>query len=293
MALYSAPLRPRPPQPLVDRLLAQESEVEILRSFRHRSLMEEHRTGEPWCVWNQLNYLETPDREIGLTPLHVAVMMHKRKTVIGILEGGARADLVDSRGRTALMMAAQEGFPDLVELLIQAGAGLDHGDSSGRRALHYAARCQQNTSAVMEHLLVAKAIVDAMDSSGVTPLMTAASVQSKAAVAALLCHGARALQVDYVGQRAIDYSRLPQAGDVEGTASRAVIAVGTPRSTTTHTGGKKGRCAGSRYRRWDDNGLTDVEQLLFCEERRIWDRETPGLSTADRARLNCGLPRLE
>jgi len=291
MALYSTPLRPRPPQPLVDRLLAQESEVEILRSFRHRSLMEEHRTGGPWCVWNQLNYLETPDREIGLTPLHVAVMMHKRKTVIGILEGGARPDLVDSRGRTALMMAAQEGFPDLVELLLQAGAGLDHGDSSGRRALHYAARCQQNTLAVMEHLLVAKAVVDAMDSSGVTPLMTAASVQSEAAVAALLHHGARALQVDFVGQRAIDHSRLPHAG--EGMASRAVIVVGTPRSTTAAAGGKRGRCAGSRYRRWDDNGHTDVEQLLFREERRIWDRETPGLTTADLARLNCSIPKLD
>ncbi|MCG8587945.1 MAG: ankyrin repeat domain-containing protein [Proteobacteria bacterium] len=55
-----------------------------------------------------------------------------------LLRGGAEVDRVDDRGRTALIIAAQDGHPELVKLLLAAGADREHRDGEGKRALDYA-----------------------------------------------------------------------------------------------------------------------------------------------------------
>merc|ERR1711972_1051507 len=175
-------------------------------------MLQEYRTPAPWCITHQLNYVEASNRDDGLTPLHVAVEQNKRKMVTRILEARARPDLVDSRGRTALMLATLWGFTESMASLLSHGASHDIQDACGRQALHYAAYSQNNTGDAIDILIAAKADVHARDANGSTPLMGGAFHQSKAAVDKLLRHGAGALQIDYAGQRALDYARLGRHG---------------------------------------------------------------------------------
>ncbi len=55
-------------------------------------------------------------------------------TVELLLKRGAALDLVDDRGRTALMIAAERGHADVVQMLIQAGADLKRRDAGGKTA---------------------------------------------------------------------------------------------------------------------------------------------------------------
>merc|ERR1712083_273794 len=143
------------------------------------------------------------------------------------------------------MIAALHGFTEIMAALIKHGASHCVSDASGRQALHYAAHGSENIGSAIDILVGAKADVDARDHRGTTPLMGGASVHSGIAVDKLLQHKAGALQVDYVGQRALHYARL----------------------------GVKG--AKPTYRCWNDMGETDVERSLFCEERRLRELAAP------------------
>ena len=49
-----------------------------------------------------------------------------------LIEHGARLDAVDNRGRTALMIAAETGHVEMVDLLLKRGANRDLRDKSGK-----------------------------------------------------------------------------------------------------------------------------------------------------------------
>jgi ankyrin repeat protein len=223
--------------------------------------MEEHRTVAPWCIANQIKYVEAPRREDGLAPLHIAAEQNKRRLVSRILELRACPDVVDNQGRSPLMVAALHGFTEIMVSLVKHGASHCVSDAFGRQALHYAAQGGENVGAAIDILIDAKADVDARDLRGATPLMGGASVQSSIAVDKLLLHGAGVFQVDYVGQRALHHARLGLKGE-------------------------------KSYRCWHEMGENDVEQSLFCEERRLREVTTPGLARADRVRIYVGLPKL-
>lgn len=286
----------RRPRPLVERLLGQEAEVELVRSLRGGVMMEEHRTAAPWCSMNQISYLEAPRQDDGLRPLHAAVELNKRKVLARILEGRARPDLVDHRGRSALMIAAAWGFTDTLELLLKHGASHAVRDNSGRQALHYAVRTRENIPEVIQILLAARADIDARDGCGTTPLMGASLIQSRVAVDALLKHRASSLEVDYVGQRALDYAKLRLPGQHPETAPAELNSALEARTAVSPSGSKRytinPRGANSRYRRWDEMGRGVVEKALIYDERRLWERATPCLPIADYARLECGLPKI-
>jgi ankyrin repeat protein len=63
------------------------------------------------------------------------------KAVNSLLESGVDVDTEDSKQHaTALMWAAHEGYPDVVELLIEHGAGINKRKSTGETALWFAAQ---------------------------------------------------------------------------------------------------------------------------------------------------------
>lgn len=80
-------------------------------------------------------------------------------------------DEPDADGRTALMLAAERGHDEVVELLLGAGAGIDRVDGAGETALHLAARNGRRETTRL--LLRAGADIDVQDSEGRTALYRA------------------------------------------------------------------------------------------------------------------------
>jgi ankyrin repeat protein len=69
------------------------------------------------------------------------------------------------------VLAAEEGYDDVVALLLAAGAAVDKADEDGRTALMRTARC--GLSPVVALLLAAGAEVDKADAEGGTALILA------------------------------------------------------------------------------------------------------------------------
>ena len=81
--------------------------------------------------------LDSPHEVAGFSALMVAVKSVQRETVELLLEGAA-VDLTDKTGRTALIIACQNGQTELSRMLIAKRANVDHVDCRGRYPLLYA-----------------------------------------------------------------------------------------------------------------------------------------------------------
>jgi ankyrin repeat protein len=76
--------------------------------------------------------LDQPDSE-GITPLQLAVQLGQMQSVINLIQRGAGVNVADKQGRTPLLVASVESpNPDLVKLLLKAGANPMVKDASGR-----------------------------------------------------------------------------------------------------------------------------------------------------------------
>jgi len=85
-----------------------------------------------------------------LTPLMLASLRGHVGAVSCLLNAGAHPNAVNVNGETALMFAASARWPDVVRVLIAAGAHVDPWDALGLTALHKAVlggRPQERTSA--------------------------------------------------------------------------------------------------------------------------------------------------
>jgi len=110
----------------------------------------------------------------GVTPLMVAAVRGQRAIVACLLAAGAAVDAVDDRGFTALFHGCYDpdedrGHPDVVELLLAAGADKEAKIGFGVRPLMYAAG--NGEAGVVEVLLRAGADPLARNEVGRTALM--------------------------------------------------------------------------------------------------------------------------
>ena len=60
-----------------------------------------------------------------------------------LIDSGADVDVVDEKGKTALMWAAQHGRPAMVKALLRRGADARRRDRKGRTALHYCTKSRK------------------------------------------------------------------------------------------------------------------------------------------------------
>lgn len=104
-------------------------------------------------------------------------------------------------GRTPLMLAAGDGFDDVVAWLLGHGAKLRPRDRGGRTALHHAIRSGE--AAVVGRVLDAGAEVDARTERSITPLMQSVLRGDGEVLEALIAHGAALELQDKSGATAL------------------------------------------------------------------------------------------
>jgi ankyrin repeat protein len=126
-----------------------------------------------------------------LTPLISAACCGSLEAVKVLIEAGADVDAQSSTGNTALMLAIDRGKIDVATTLIDSGANLEIKGQKGWTALHNAASGgDKGYREVAEALLKAKASVDALSETMLTPLHEAAGKSLTDLVRLLVDHGA-------------------------------------------------------------------------------------------------------
>ncbi|GAB2591171.1 ankyrin repeat domain-containing protein [Dyella jejuensis] len=185
----------------------------------------------------------------GMTPLAAAVAARREGLVTLLLERGAAVDQRLPGDATALMIAAVQGYPEIAERLLDAGAYANAVDARGHSALHAGAQFgfEQNDSLrarrLFDALLKRQANPNLADGEGKTPLLLLLGAHMRpgspcdathigALLPVLLDAGAR---IDHVDQRGVTalhacamHALLPPA--------RVLLARGADRHAADHFG---------------------------------------------------------
>ncbi len=158
--------------------------------------------------------IETPDKD-GATPLMIAAGFNQDPEVISVLlKAGAKLDDHARGNLTALMYAAMNRNPAIISGLLKAGAKLDETEFDGQTPLMIAAGWNRNPQ-VISALLKSGANIEDRDFRGMTPLMWAAFNPNPAIMDTLLKAGANIADRDKKGMTALMWAaqdnRNPQA----------------------------------------------------------------------------------
>lgn len=114
------------------------------------------------------------------------LFLKKWRNFIGQLakEHPKQLNIIDIKGQTPLMLAAQAGDAELVKIMLEAGANPDLQDIKGMTALHSAAK--SNSVACVSYLLATRCRLDLVTVDGRSPLHTAAWMGNLDAVKRLI-----------------------------------------------------------------------------------------------------------
>mmetsp|Transcript_99659 Transcript_99659/g.280142 ORF Transcript_99659/g.280142 Transcript_99659/m.280142 type:complete len:308 (-) Transcript_99659:194-1117(-) len=292
--------RPEAIPPLVDLLVRGDKEAWLIKLVESGRLKEEHRTAAPWSITTQREYLEASRPVDGYTPLHIAAGLDFSKLCECMVRGGARVDLLDNQGRTALMIAATRGRRESVKALLRVRAAVDYRDNSGKQAMHHAISLVETAGPIVEELLKARAGLNVRDTFGLTPLMVAAASQATACAVVLALHGAAPLGFDrehrtilelaHGTRKASEWMRPATAPGTMSSTGRSALAAG---AAATMPGAVQEEVpARKRYPRWDGRGDTSTQSVLLFEERTFRRKAVPLLAVSEQHRLKAALPLL-
>jgi len=125
---------------------------------------------------------------------------------------GNDINAMDSRGSTALIIAAYYNNAEAVKVLLNAGADTDLQDGMGNTALM--GICFKGYPQIGKILLDHGVAVDTPNGNGATALTFAATFGHTDLIALLLKHGADRTLRDRFGKNPIDYARIQE--NIEG-----------------------------------------------------------------------------
>lgn len=137
---------------------------------------------------------------LGVTPLMWAALRNNHTYIGLLLLHGARPDLKDSEGRTALQHAARVGSIRCVEALLGAGVNPNTVDNRGFTPLHDAAFSVESTETanIIISLHTHGANIEARDEMGRSPIFIASSTGSQTALKTLIECRADVNALDFV-----------------------------------------------------------------------------------------------
>ncbi|XP_019623885.1 PREDICTED: ankyrin repeat domain-containing protein 29-like [Branchiostoma belcheri] len=136
-------------------------------------------------------HIDSQDKE-GTTPLILAAANNHYGCVRELLDQGASPHIRRHTGTCALFFAAQGGFLDIVKLLLDKGAPVEHPPDGGTPLF---VACQCNHLAVVRELLGRGANIHATMADGATPLFIAAQNGHCKLLRFLLSKGANENQI--------------------------------------------------------------------------------------------------
>lgn len=117
-------------------------------------------------------------------------------------------DITDSRGSTALILAAYYNNENAASILLKAGADPDLKDGMGNTALMGV--CFKGYTMIARTLLAHGAYVDAANGNGATALTFASTFGHTDLVRMLLDYGANPLAKDRFGKNPIDHAKIQE-----------------------------------------------------------------------------------
>ena len=163
-------------------------------------------------------------------------------TIERLIGHGVDVNLSTTDGKTALMLAAQQGRTDLIRMLLDAGATINSTNTRGGTALMYAAVV--GDPATVELLLARGAAMNVQSSNGWTALMIAAVKGYDELVRLLLRRGADANLRDIYGwtplMRAAYENRLIVVRSLLASQSAKVNASNDSGATALHQAARRG-----------------------------------------------------
>ncbi len=160
-----------------------------------RSAYPADESGDPFAMAREGNgealraWLDAHDPRdaIGRRGERIAHACVRRPDLLQIvLDAGADPEATDERGRTPLHWAARLGMVDSARLLLARGADPDARDHRGRTPLHDA--CAAGEGGIIDLLIATGADIDARDGEQMTPMMLACA-NGRAGVLARLADG--------------------------------------------------------------------------------------------------------
>ena len=160
---------------------------------------------------------------LGEPPLHQAIRNQEPDLVSLLLDAGARLDARDASGWTALMKAAWANDADSVVKLVGKRAPVDTVSSDGWSALDLAVSYAD--VGVVQALLKAGANVRRANPTGFTPVMFAVARDGPAILDAVLARGA---EVGHANQAGVTALMLAAAAGREAVAKRLLAAGADP-----------------------------------------------------------------
>ncbi|MDF7806472.1 ankyrin repeat domain-containing protein [Pontiellaceae bacterium B12219] len=180
---------------MVDYLLAHG--VELNAVDRSGKTAAAYAVGQPELLNLLLQNGASANRinSAGTPPLHLAIQQKCRLSCDILLKHGARVNEPESKGASPLIMAVHRGF-NIQDLLLNHGAKPDLVDPAGESALHYAAKADNLKAA--QDLILAGADMNLPSAQGWPPLHVAALNDSWTVASFLLKEG---VAVDYLNQR--------------------------------------------------------------------------------------------